>query len=837
MHDWSFDILRQSGWDLWVWVCGAACLALIGQAALLMPNRTGRRGLIVAALAAIGVLGTAAVLAIPAIHSARTGLFWTFILLVLLSAAFYLRLLDRLPLPRAIVLFTIRVAVLAVAVPMLFQPGCRYISTPKPQRPIFFCIDTSGSMSFPDVQNGPSRIQSIWQAIEPQLATIRNHLVPRFFTFSTGLDEMKKADELSTVRADGPATDIADALLKAAAKSTRDDLAIVLISDGNDNTSPDVPDAVRGIGHPVYAVRVGSDQAEPANLVNIAVTNVEASDDFVVGHESQIKATIKSTALPDRVVNVQMAEIDAAGKPISAPVSQPLILQPTPQGQTVTLAYKPTSVGVHRLAVWIDPVPGERSIVDNRQEFQGLAIDPRIKVLYLEGRARPEFRDLNRMLSRDPNVELATLLRIAGDRFAASGSVDGDTFKQMPRTLPQWKKFDVILIGDLDSSFLPPVQQQLIEQFVLDGGGLLMIGGQKTLGPGGYGGGPLERALPVLVGSTNMPQDKEEFVPQLTAEGAVHAATAGLGDYFATDGKPAPKTLPPLRGNVVVEQAKTGAEVLLVHPGKSGPDGKPEIVLAVERYGKGRSAVFTIDTTYLWALPLYGLGQSSPFNRLWGQIVRWLAGTDVRNRERGPGIEGLLNKNIYTLGENVRLRALVRDQRGDATQYAQVMARLWQVGNPTQSLPLDPVQSHIGMYELLIPHPEKGDWTLNLSASKDGKELGHQQIKFTVIPPAEEMLKIAANPQLLAAVAAATGGSAYELRDLPALIEELIRTDRHAPHARQIFLPLYDFPRAAMMLAGHDPTWPTTWDLPIQGMLVVVLLLGEWILRRRWQLA
>src|SRR5437764_11397879 len=114
--------------------------------------------------------------------------------------------------------------------------------------------------------------------------------------------------------------------------------------------------------------------------------------------------------------------------------SERLVLQPTPEGQTVQLAYKPGIVGVHKLAVWVDPVPGERSTVDNRQELQILGIDPRIRVIYIEGRARPEYRELSRALARDPNVELATLLRIQQERFAASGTVDGTPFKQMPTT-------------------------------------------------------------------------------------------------------------------------------------------------------------------------------------------------------------------------------------------------------------------------------------------------------------------------------------------------------------------------------------------------------------------
>jgi uncharacterized membrane protein len=837
LKQWSFDILRQSDWDLWVWVCAAACLALLAYGLFAQPWHKGRRGWLAVALICVGLLGTAAVLAIPEIHSARVGLFWTFALLVIVSATFYIELMDRLGIGCTATLLSLRIAALAAAVPMLFEPGCRYIRQPKPERPVLFVVDTSGSMSVPDTQNGPTRIQSVWQTLAPLLSKIDEHFLPRFFTFSTGVDELKQPEQLATLPADGKSTDIANAALTTMSQSTQEDAAVVLISDGNDNTSPDVVEAIRAARHPVYTVRVGSDQTESANLANIAVTDIDVADDFVVGHESQVKATITSTALPNRVIDVHMAEVDPSGRQLSAPVSTKLVLQPTPEGQTVTLPYTPATVGVHRLAVWVDPVPGERSTAGNHQEFQGLAIDPRIKVLYIEGRARPEFRELNRTLSRDPNIELATLLRIQQDRFAASGSVDGQTFHQMPGDAGQWKKFDVILLGDLDSSFLPPIQQAAIEQRVLDGGGLIMIGGENSLGPGTYQGTPIERALPVLVGDTKMPQELQEFVPRLTADGLLHPAMAGLVDYFGTDNKPPTKPLPALRGNVVVRQAKSGADVLLIHPDRLGPDGKPQIVLAVQRYGKGRSAAFTIDTTYLWALPLYGLGQDSPYNRLWGQLIRWLAGADVRNRQRGPGLEGLLNKNLYAMGESVRLRALVRDDRGDATQYAQVSVKLSHPGQPDRSLPLDPVASHTGMYETVIPHPDKGDWTMQLTANKDGKQLGLQQLKFTVIPPADEMLKIAANPQLLAAIANATGGSAYNLPELPALIDELIRTDRHSVGPKQVFVPLYDFPKATMMLLGRDVTWPTIYDLPIQGLLVVLLLITEWILRRFWQLS
>jgi uncharacterized membrane protein len=841
VHQWSFDILRQSSWDLWTIVCIIAAIVLGVHAAIRRPwehGAGGRIDIIGCVLPAIGILGTLAVLIISPLRSPTFGLIWTFLLLSILSATFYRTLVIRLGIARMSLLLGMRIISLALLVPMLFEPVVRFVATEKPERPLMLMVDNSGSMSVPDVQNGPTRIQSVWQALRPQLPRIEQHFVPRTFSFATSAAEMKSADALATLQADGKSTDLVSAVSTALSKATRDDAIVILISDGQDNTSPDVVGAIGASRRPINTVVVGSDQAEPAQLANVAVDDVSAADDFVVGHESKIKAIIRSTALADRVVDVKIAEVNDQGTPITPVQSQKLVLQSLPQGQPVELPYKPTAVGVHRIAVWIDPIPGERTVADNRQEFQGLALDPRIKVLYIEGRVRPEYRELSRALNRDPNVELATLLRIQQDRFAAGGSVEGTPFTQMPTTLEQWKKFDVIILGDLDSSFLPKAQQAAIEQVTGDGGGLLMLGGENTLGPGDYAGTAIEKSLPVNVGGKDAAQEKSEFVPRLTSDGASHPAMEGLADWFGVEDKPGTKTPPTLLGNVVVAGAKDSAEVLAIHPDRPGPDGKPQVVLAVEHYGKGRSAVFTADTTYRWYLPLRGMGQDSPYNRFWGQLVRWLAGADVRNRQRGAGVEALLNKSAFQLGETVHVRAMIRDEKGDATRYAQVNVTLKRTdgkGKP-QQLPMPPVDSHTGMYSAEIPGLVNGDWTAEIVANKDGKELGRETVKFSVLPPADEMMKIAANPKLMAQIASTTGGFSYPLSQFNDLVDQLIQSDPASGAAKEQSIPLSNAIRVMLALVGHDPGWAKKFDFPMQGAIVMSLLVGEWILRRRWQL-
>ena len=331
MDQWSIEIVRQSGWDSWVWVCLAGSAVLICYA-LLSGIASNWRGRLTFGLIATGVGGTLLVVGFRPLHQPMVGLVWTFCLLSILSTVFYLNLREQLSSVRTASLLALRLVALFLLVPMLFEPVVRFVSHPKPQRQLIFLIDTSGSMSVPDVQNGPTRIQSVWQALGPQLEKIDEHFVPSFFTFDNGFRELKKTGDLATLTADGKSTDIVNGVNNALSHTTHDDSAVVLISDGIDNTSPSAPDALRASAHPIHTIRVGSDQAEPASIANIAVDSIDGPDDFVVNHDSTLKVTIASTALADRVVDVNMSEVDDADKPVGSIQVKKLVLQPTPAG-------------------------------------------------------------------------------------------------------------------------------------------------------------------------------------------------------------------------------------------------------------------------------------------------------------------------------------------------------------------------------------------------------------------------------------------------------------------------------------------------------------------------
>ena len=272
-------------------MCIAAAMILAFQGFLRRPWRGPERDWVGILLIGAGIVGTLLVLFIPPLHTSTVGLLWTLMLLADLSITFYRSLIDRLGPRRTGVLLTLRLLAIALLVPMLFEPVVRFIARQKPERPVMLLVDASGSMSVPDVPNGPTRLQSIEDALRPQVPRLSQHFVPHLFSFATGAREIPSFNDLQQLKADGKSTDLVGAVRTALSKIERDDAIVILISDGVDNTSENVVGAIAAARRPINTVIVGSDQAESAQLMNVSVDDVSAYADLILGHQTPQQTT------------------------------------------------------------------------------------------------------------------------------------------------------------------------------------------------------------------------------------------------------------------------------------------------------------------------------------------------------------------------------------------------------------------------------------------------------------------------------------------------------------------------------------------------------------------
>ncbi len=853
---WQFDFAGQTAFSWWAVVATAISLALIVYGVTLLRERRklSRAGANADLLAArhksalntmtqqtesvrplfgipagyfslgIGVLSLllTAVMILLNLPPRMAALIWTALLAMIAMWLIYQRVYRYLSRTRMATLFTLRIVGLLALLLMLFEPVLAFTRGPADHSVLAVVLDASGSMSISDQPNEPNRYRQCVIAVQNVLAPkLKDRYNLRLYAYDgKHTQPIKNAGALDGVTPSGSVTDLSAALGLAISGENQKADQVVLFSDGIHNGPVAVAAGLQGVNIPVHTVRVGSDAIEPATVPDIAVVSVDGPQTATVHNSVTLTASIKSTAMSDRTVRVQLFQ-SGDNQPNTSSVldEQRLVLHSGPIPQTVQLKFTPEQVGRMSVRISVPVDPGERSEANNTQDFPLLITDPKLSVLYVEGRVRPEVGPLRRTLEQDPNIQAVSMVQTVAGKFEMRGLRTGDDLAKvggLPRTLSQWKRFKVIVIGDLDASFLSPQQLKDLQQTVRDGAGLLMIGGQNAFAPGGWQKTLLADMLPVSLDPQTPPQINQAFVPQLTGAGATHAIFRNIATYFISpSGQISATQLPQLSGCVALGQAKAGANILAVHPtAKVG--GEPAIVLAVQQFGAGRTGAFAADTTWKWSLFLRGVGKDSPYNRFWGQMIRWLAGQEDLQKKTGSSVTPMIPKERYESGEPVTLRAAITDKEGQATAFATVFAEVQGPDKKNSRVALAAVKDQIGIYEAAYQPQVAGDFKVIFGAEKDKADLGKADSTFKVMQSAGEMEILAAKPGTLQEISRITGGDNADLSSVSALADRLAdRAGGNAVAARTT-LRLYDN----------------------RGFFIffIIALTAEWFLRRKWQL-
>ena len=847
-------VLVLVGWGVWQLVCrrlryGLICLAAAFGPVVFVPgmmvdavvryaggNRRGGGASLLAALAAAAGGAACAMIAL----SAKGGL-WMGLLAMQVALAvgvFYSAVYAYLGRRRLTGLMVLRCAGILALMLILFKPALNVTAGgagDKPYLPIL--VDRSGSMATTDEVNLPDRYRQCVRMLMAQEERIERHFKPLWYHFgksARSAESLKSLVELDPSGEGTDSTNIAGSIRTASAEYPRAALAgIVLLTDGIHNSGEIVTDAAVEAGVAVYPVSVGSTSEKLSARRNIELESIDAPMEAVVNNVTTIAVRAKVAGFATVPLEVQLFEA-GSDKPVD---TQRLWTDQNVAAMRVELKWTPREQGgasrpaggaeaVRKLRVRIPPNPAEAGSDDNEAEVHILLTEPRVRVLYVEGSMRPEYKYLKRLLSSDPNLRFMGLVRITSNRFWSQGGIGGKKLKHLPISDEDFRLFDVIVLGDLDRTFLNKEQMARIRKFVNDGGALLMLGGYSSFGPGGYGGTDIEAALPVTVGSRGQAQETTPFIPRLTAVGEAHPIFEGLKGFFFGPGgrKPDAKLpkLPELLGCVTVADAKPAAALLALHPTRK-IDGRAMVVLAVQRFGAGRSAAFVADTTWKWYLPMRGMGRESPYERFWGQLLRWLANVQTKARESKPSVVMRLDRTYLRVGQSdMKVLARVQDDKGRPAESAQVSCTLTPLdgGGKAETLPLSPRMGD-RLFEGEARPVKEGKYKVEVIAlDSAGARLGSDAQQITVVPYSKEMDRLGRNDALLQLLADRTDGRKVDISGLPDLIDQIVQ--RQKAKGR-----LDDTEQAEVFRLFNFPA--------LFGAFIVLLTL-EWLLRRRWHL-
>ena len=713
----------------------------------------------------------------------------------------------------------VRVAILALVIAALMRP-VRLEQRVRVERPVgVLLLDDSASLRERDMSDladdldlpdDATRQEVVAAALAGPLADWQQRYEVLSFAFGDALHAVGGLDDLNA--SDG-STRLGDALAALGAETRGRDVAqVVLVSDGRVNAGRDVAAALGPLlarRVPVNTLGVG-DPDVPADL---RIGSVTAPEVALAGDTVTFEVSVAARGFSGALTDVTLVD-----KPSGRELAREGFTLAEAEGlteQVVRLGFVPEIEGDLDLAVSVGPLRGERD-VSNNVERRLLRVEPgRIRVLYVDGYPRYEYRFLKNSLLRAGNLEVQCLLLSADGEFIQESTPGLPALTRFPPTLEALLEYHVILFGDVDPHHPllgsdPDRSLANVKAFVEAGGGFLMQAG-NLYAPREYAGTPIAEILPVLIGDEavekgNMIAPGEPFRPVLTRPRDPHEIVSLVNDPDENQALwEAQGGLAELTWYHPVAKARSTADVLLEHPLSGNVHGR-HALLATMYHPQGRTAYLSTDETWRWRF-YYGETYREPF---WRGLIRFLALNRLRRSDYGFDLS--TDRSAYDIGDRVAVTARV----ADPTTLDPLSAESFEVQvvrpdgeRDTITLPAEAVGTFTGS----LVADQAGPYRLWLEDPHDPTNTPKSPRVVNAHVPSAEHDDPVLDETLLRAVAARTDGRYARLEDAADLLRRLDDPPRERP---------LDEPERQELWAGTR-----------QLLLLVGLLACEWILRKR----
>lgn len=693
------------------------------------------------------------------------------------------------------VMATLRVALLGVLLFSLLQPALRLSTVVPQQNFVGILVDDSRSMQLADGDGGV-RSDFVREAFTPGeselLAALSERFSLRFFRFSSRAGRIDGPQELTF---DGTHTDLPRALDVAREELSGVPLSgLVMITDGADTRGRPVTQALvplQAAGVPVFTVGVGEEAVSP----DIELGRVELPRAVLEGSSLVVDVVVSQTGFRQTTVPV-IVEDD---RRILA--EEEITLGPDGEPVVSRVHFQLDGVGPRRIRFRIPPLDGERVQENNSRDVWVEVRGEREKILYLEGEPRFEVKFVRRAVADDDNLQVVVLQRTAESKFYRLGVDDeAELAGGFPRTREELYRYRGLMLGSVEASFFTHDQLQMIADFVSErGGGLLLLGGRQAFAEGGWAGTPVEEVMPVVLGPAS-----EGFLSEmkvtLTPAGRANSATQIGEDGEATDSLW--QALPPVTALNRITEVKPGATALLT--GTSEDLGQPQIVLAHQRYGRGKALALTVQDSWLWQMHAEVPLEDQSHETFWQQTLRWLV-------DGVPDAVALtVEREEVEPGEPVRLTANVGDSTYIEVNDAQVTARVTSPTGLVETVSLDWTVERDGEYAAEFVPRETGDYEVEVTATRDGETLGTDLLYLHTAPSQDEYFGAGRKTQLLRRIADETGGQFYTPATVGTLPDDISVTGA-----------------GVTLVEDRD-----LWDMPALFLLMFLLMGAEWVYRR-----
>ena len=604
--------------------------------------------------------------------------------------------------------------------------------------------------------------------------------------------------------ADGWRTRIAPALEEVLRRTAGRPLAgVVLISDGRTDAPPD-RDLIRrmiGAAAGVHTIPLGAEiPVGDAGINKVDAPRRAFSKDAVpvavrLGNRGR-RGMVKVSLVDDRDGSIlDSTEIE---------------LDPDQPTMDTVLTAAPSrseeDTGTRRWSVRIE---GEDDLVpeNNTVALDIEFVDRPLRVLYIEGYPRWEYRYLKNLLVREPSIESSVMLLSADRDFAQEGNTP---LARLPRTAEEFAAFDLIILGDIPSGFLTDSRQELIqEQVARRGGGLVMIAGPRSM-PSSWSGTPLADLLP-FTGSLELDRRDGPVLARPTDVATrLGVLRLVLGEDYGwpealSDASYGWSQLQWVQ-RIDPERLKPTAETLAeVRPADGDQADVTPLVLGM-RYGAGQVLYVATDEIWRWR---YGRGELLP-EQFWVQLLRLLGREAVQGDQP---VRLVVEPRQAVIGRPVRITVDLLDAVSGLLPPDSVVVEAFDgdgvlVG--TVELPASGEASWAGTW---IP-PEVGPVEFRIAQPGLSALAGGIIATIEVARPDDELRDADADHEFLATLSKETGGLVHLPDETPGLLD---RVHEQLPN------------RA---IVTERPLRERIWTSPLFFTLFLLLATLEWVGRR-----
>ncbi len=720
-------------------------------------------------------------------------------------------------------LTTLRALACLLVFALVLEPGLELRAETRVRARIAMLLDTSKSMRFAaqPASSGSAQVSRMdallrwFAAKQPELRELSSRFQIDLYGFdkeiepqdapkllalnaTTGAAHAQQLEQLAA----GNATDLLSSLAAAAKSGSggRPLAGLVIASDGADNASlaegmnKKAQEQLQQLAAPVFALPIGA-----TAIKDLALERVRVDDFAFVRSPVKIAVRLAARGFAHQMVPLTLKR---EGQVIA---EQRVLIDEKVPFTEAELTFVPDRTGKFAFTVSVPVYDGEAIVENNAKSFVLNVIRDRVRVLQVVGRPSWDERFLRQLLKKDPNVDLISffILRTPGDdSHSSQDELSLIPFPTNEIFQEQLRTFDLVIFQNFNHR--PYRMSQYLDgiaSYIREGGAFAMIGGDQSFGAGDYSGSPLEEILPVVLPAPGEPTiDEMPLQLQLGDAGKRHPITELLPG--AAQNAALWAGLPKLPGLNTIAGLRANAQVLL-----QSSDGRPALV--VGEAGQGRSMALLTDSSWMWSLVAAGeeLGPRA-YESFWHAAIRWLV--------RDPALTPMrlhAERAVYEPGEPIQLDAQVRGSDYGASAGAALSVQLFSGASGASAPFAGPIAGADGNATVQLPALPAGAYRAQVIArGANGQVAGTAEEAFVVAPSGAELEDVSPRPELLEALAKATGGARISESD------------------SLTALPFHDPNRVEVGQRTTRPLWDT-WLV----LLALCLVVGsEWLLRRRW---